>query len=118
MGKHDYPTLEQETTFDTLADYLYALSLDSAQDQDCGSVFENGTWYALFTFTCISDVKHILRSCKELTLNGFPVGAILTEDSQGFKTSQMFYHFNELSVMWEIITDEVNDFYENTEEEL
>ena len=66
-----------------LAERLYNLSLDSSQDEECGSVQENGTWYGLF------------REEK----------AILSEDSQGFVSVAEYDTDEELGQAWQECLD-------------
>lgn len=72
-----------------LAERLYALSLDSAQDETIGASDELG-WYARFNAE----------------------RAILGEDSQGFVDAEQFETDELLDVSWLAIVDEYAGFYQ------
>ena len=70
-----------------LAERLYELSLDSSQDEECGSVQENGTWYGLFR----------------------EEQAILSEDSQGFVSVSEFDSDEALEQAWQECLEECGE---------
>ncbi len=75
---------------DSILDGLWAITLDGFHDAECGSVQENGYWYGLLRFSTDAD---------ELGLPGM-AGAIVEEDSYGFKGYSAYETTEELDSAW------------------
>lgn len=72
----------------SMTDYLHDLSMDSGQDEECGSATEGAGWAALFLNITQEELREagMLRMAEDGPING----AILYCDTQGFYTSEEY----------------------------
>lgn len=104
--------------FHTLID-LYIYHLDT--DEELGDVQDFG-WYGILRDLERSEVEEIAReefndslTVEEQGLLDDTVGAIVSEDSQGFYNVELFDNSDKLEADWEALRDEADLFYDENE---
>jgi hypothetical protein len=96
-----------------VAEFLWALTLDSGQDEDAGSSTDGDGWYGLFRGPFTEAELPRLAKGHKITLSreAFQdltrrAGFIVSEDTQGFVSLQTFADKIELERRWEEICED------------
>ena len=84
------PSVTKQTLTDAEVERTWALSLDSGQDEECGSVDGHG-WFALF--------RADDTDCEPL--EGYRAGLIIWQNGQGFKGGTGYHSTSALEEAWE-----------------
>lgn len=90
-------------------EWLYGLSLESGHDEETGDSVSGNGWHALFRFD-ESDHAKLRELNPALLSDEMPVGAILHEDTQGFKDSDCYSDLGTLEADWNALCDESAEF--------
>jgi len=98
--------------FNTILDSLvYDLSLDGGPDEETGDVSETGTWYGLLrgSVEISADVLSVAGETLTDSEKAFlsrQLGAILSENDQGFVSVEYFESAEELELSWSVLSAE------------
>jgi hypothetical protein len=93
---------DSTSTYEKQLEYCWQLSLDGFCCEETGSVDELG-WYGMLTFSATAH-------CDCPALNR-AYGAILNQDSQGFKSVELYDNETQLNTAWYDIEQAYSEFY-------
>lgn len=97
--------------WDEFVDYVWGITLDGIADSEVGSTDELG-WFGLVKFDIQTEKNKLIDF-------GFPnvIGAIISQDSQGFKHMEVFDNENEMNDNWSEIENSYSKFDSKDEDE-